>query len=167
MLTLSLTAWDDLEDDDGESVLISLDTSRLPESFTAIAPTQATVTIIDNDDPRDVALPVLESTPAAYWLRSNGTSYGDNFKEVSSCNANHRFRLIWNTDMDKPDRWELHVDGGTMGSYSVTEDDGRYTLNGTARMTQEGRLSIRLRGRWDGTAGGWSKRTVSLICQES
>ena len=57
--TVTFTAADDMEDDDGESVQLAFGT--LPGAVTAVAPTQTTVSITDNDDP-EVSVSFAESS---------------------------------------------------------------------------------------------------------
>ncbi len=57
--TVTFIATDDMEDDDGESVQLAFGT--LPGAVTAVAPTQTTVSITDNDDP-EVSVSFAESS---------------------------------------------------------------------------------------------------------
>ena len=65
--TVTFTAVDDMEDDDGESVQLAFGTP--PLAVTAVAPTQTTVSITDNDDP-EVSVSFAES---AYAVAEGGS----------------------------------------------------------------------------------------------
>ena len=171
-INLWFTAEDDLVDDDGESVKLKIGT--LQGGVNAGTPSEATVTIIDDDLPIDASRFAADSL-APHWTGPNAT--GDNIIWLDSCRGTHNFRIIWNGPKqgDQPNSWNAHVTGAATVRYTTRKtargEDYYWEMTGTARMTGPGSFSIRVQGVWGPdrkpVRGGWSSPPVSLYCREN
>ena len=166
--TFTITAAQDFDNDDGESVRLGF--GDLPAGVTLGTYATTTVSIIDDDD-GDPALNV--GTLGAFWTHTDG---GDgNLLPIGDCNGPGSFLIIWDAREDGrgADEWAAHIisrGGMSDVSYSFKESDafppGSYEMNGTVNIDGEGSLTVRVRGRFDDTWGTWSP-PVGLYCLEN